>query len=94
MRTVGLKVLKNRLSEYVRLAAAGETIVITDRNRVVAEIVPPRREPESIIERGVREGWIRPAARGPDWPPQGKPVPGLSFEQLMADLDKDREDRW
>jgi len=94
MRTVGLKSLKNKLSEYVRLAAAGETVVITDRGRVVAEIVPPRREPESVIERGVREGWIRPAVRGPDWPPRGKPVPGLTFEQLMADLDKDREDRW
>lgn len=25
MRTVGLKVLKNKLSEYVRIAASGET---------------------------------------------------------------------
>jgi prevent-host-death family protein len=93
MLTVGLKILKNKLSEYVRLAATGETIVITDRNRVVANIVPPRREPESVIERGVREGWIRPAVRGPNWPPPSKPVPGLTFEQLMADLDSDREDR-
>ena len=44
MRTVGLKTLKNKLSQYVRLAASGETIVITDRNRIVAEIVPPRRD--------------------------------------------------
>jgi prevent-host-death family protein len=94
MRKVGLKVLKNKLSEYVRLAAAGETIVITDRGRVVAELVQPRAKPESVIERGIREGWIRSAVRGPDWPPKGKPVPGLTFEQLMADLDKDREDRW
>src|ERR1700720_4664199 len=93
MRAVRLKVLKNKLSEYVRLAAAGETVVITDRGRVVAEIVAPRQDPESVIERGVREGWIRPAVRGPDWPPRGKPVPGLSFEQLMADLERDREDR-
>jgi len=28
--------LKNKLNEYVRLAAAGETVVITDRNRVGA----------------------------------------------------------
>jgi prevent-host-death family protein len=94
MRQVGLKVLKNKLSEYVRLAAAGETIVITDRGRAVAEIVPSRREPESVIERGVREGWIRPAVRGPNWPPPRKPIPGLTLEQLMAELDKDREDRW
>ena len=94
MRTVGLKTLKNKLSEYVRLAAAGETVVITDRGRTVAEIVPPQPKPESVIERGIREGWIRPAVRGSDWPPRGKPVPGLTFEQLMTDLDKDREDRW
>jgi antitoxin (DNA-binding transcriptional repressor) of toxin-antitoxin stability system len=29
MRSVGLKILKNKLSEYVRLAAAGETVLIT-----------------------------------------------------------------
>ena len=61
MRTVGLKTLKNKLSEYVRLAAAGETVVITDRNRAVAEIVPIRRQDESFVERGVREGWLTPA---------------------------------
>jgi prevent-host-death family protein len=94
MRTVGLKILKNKLSEYVRLAAAGETVVVTDRNRVVAEIVPPRRHgQESVIERGVREGWIRPARRAANWPPLGKPVKGLTFDQLMADLERDREDR-
>ncbi len=43
MQKVGLKTLKNKLSEYVRLAAAGETVVITDRGRTVAEIVPPRQ---------------------------------------------------
>ena len=93
MEKVGLKTLKNKLSEYVRRAASGETVVITDRGRVVAEIVAPRREPESVIERGIREGWIRPAKRGADWPPPHKPVPGLTFEQLMADLERDREDR-
>jgi prevent-host-death family protein len=94
MPTVGLKILKNKLSEYIRRAAAGETVVVTDRNRVVAEIVPPRQqEHESVIERGVREGWIRSAVRGPDWPPKGKPVPGLTLEKLLADLDRDREDR-
>ena len=44
MRAVGLKVLKNKLSEYVRLVASGETVLVTDRDRVVAEIVPPRAD--------------------------------------------------
>ena len=29
MRKVGLKILKNKLSEYVRLVASGETVLIT-----------------------------------------------------------------
>lgn len=40
-RTVGLRDLKNRLSEYVRLARAGERVQVTDRGQVVAELVPP-----------------------------------------------------
>ena len=94
MRTVGLKVLKNKLSEYVRLAAGGETVIVTDRGRAVAEIVPPRRGAESVIERGVREGWIRPAQKPFQPLAPRKPIPGYTLEQLLADLDRDREDRW
>ena len=94
MRKVGLKTLKNKLSEYVRAAAAGETIVITDRGRPVAEINPPKAVQESVIERGIREGWIRPAVRGADWPPKGKPVPGLTLEEILADLEESRKDPW
>ncbi|MBV8777018.1 MAG: type II toxin-antitoxin system prevent-host-death family antitoxin, partial [Alphaproteobacteria bacterium] len=42
MTTVGLKVLKNKLGEYVRRAAAGETVMVTDRGKVVAEISRPQ----------------------------------------------------
>jgi prevent-host-death family protein len=64
MRTVWLKTLKNKLSEYVSFVAAGETIIVTGRNRVVAEIVPPRTGLTPFQQQGVREGWQRPA-RGP-----------------------------
>ena len=95
MPTVGLKILKNKLSEYIRRAAAGETVVVTDRNRVVAEIVPPRgHQHETFVERGVREGWLTPAKRPFQPLPPRKPIPGLTLEQLLADLDRDREDRW
>ena len=96
MRAVGLKVLKNKLSEYVRLAANGETVLVTDRDRVVAELVPPqpgRAIPEDeFLARGVREGWFTPArivGGGP--PPRGKPV--MTFEEVMEDLRQSREDR-
>jgi prevent-host-death family protein len=102
MRTVGLKTLKNKLSEYVRLAAAGETVVITDRGRTVAEINPPRSDvsvpggrPLSAFElRGLREGWLRPATIRDGSPPPRNPIPGYTLEQLLTDLDRDREDRW
>jgi prevent-host-death family protein len=41
MRAVGLRELKNRLSEYVRDVRRGERVLVTDRGEVVAEIVPP-----------------------------------------------------
>jgi prevent-host-death family protein len=96
MRTVGLKTLKNSLSEYVRLAASGETVFITDRGRVIAEIVPHRPEAglTPFQQKGVREGWLTPARRPFAPLPPGKSVPGLTLDKLMEDLARDREDRW
>jgi antitoxin (DNA-binding transcriptional repressor) of toxin-antitoxin stability system len=96
MRAVGLKVLKNKLSEYARLVTDGETVLITDRDRVVAEIVPPRsgRSPllaDAMLAEAVREGWITPPALPQAGPPPRRPV--MTFAELMGDLDRDREDR-
>ena len=49
MRSVGIKTLNSKLSEYVRLAAGGETILVTDRDRVVAEISPPREARSPLL---------------------------------------------
>lgn len=38
MSTVGVKELKNRLTEYLRLAKNGEEIIVTDRGRPIALI--------------------------------------------------------
>jgi prevent-host-death family protein len=97
MRSVGLKVLKNKLSEYVRLAERGETVLVTDRNRVVAKLAPPPEDPKPSPEEwwtnAVRAGWITPARiRDGSVPPKGEPV--MTLEELMAELDRDREDRW
>lgn len=96
MRSVGIKVLKNRLSEYVRAAAAGETVLVTDRDRVVAQLIPPPSggalSDQELIAVGVREGWLTPASHpGPLPDPDYPPI--VPFEQLMEELAKDREDR-
>jgi antitoxin (DNA-binding transcriptional repressor) of toxin-antitoxin stability system len=96
MRAVGLKVLKNKLSEYVRLAAGGETILVTDRDRVVAELVPPRegRSPllaDATLAEAVRRGWITPAPIGPGAPPPRAPV--MKLADLLREFEDDRAER-
>ncbi|MGQ0540027.1 MAG: type II toxin-antitoxin system Phd/YefM family antitoxin [Gemmatimonadaceae bacterium] len=41
MTSVGIRNLKNQLSYYVRRVAAGDRVLVTDRGRVVAALVPP-----------------------------------------------------
>jgi prevent-host-death family protein len=55
--TVGVRDLKNRLSEFLRRVAAGERIMVTDRGRPLALMTPPHApaEHEAIIGM-VREG--------------------------------------
>ena len=96
MRSVSFKILKNKLSEYIRLAASGETVLVTDRDRVVAEIVPPQagRSPlmsDALLAEAVRGGWVTPPALAAKDPPPRKPV--AAFRALMAELRQAREDR-
>jgi antitoxin (DNA-binding transcriptional repressor) of toxin-antitoxin stability system len=96
VKAVGLKVLKNKLSEYVRLAERGETVLVTDRDRVVAEIVPPEstRSPvlaDALLSEAVRKGWITPPALTGSGPLPRHPV--TSFRKLQKEFERDRGDR-
>jgi prevent-host-death family protein len=61
MKSVGLRELKNRLSEYVRQVRSGESVLVTDRGEVVAELLPVGQAPD---ERGVPSGLMALARRG------------------------------
>jgi len=96
MRSVGLKILKNRLSEYIRMAAGGETVLVTDRDRIVAEIVPPRGDrswtlPDALLAHVVREGWMTPPVLPQSGPAPRQPV--CSWKKIEGELLSDREDR-
>ncbi len=41
VRTVGIRELKNSLSEYIRRIRTGETVLVTDRGEIVAELSAP-----------------------------------------------------
>ena len=97
MRAVGIKVLNSRLSEYVRLAESGETILVTDRGRVVAEIGPlgQTRSPipaDALLAEAVRSGMISPPAFPASGPPLAPP-PVARLEDALADLQEMRGDR-
>lgn len=96
MRAVGIKTLKNKLSEYVRLAAAGETVLISDRDQVVAQLGPPEAGrsgavSDALLADAVRQGLVTPAALPPGPPPPSSPVTRLA--ELLRELDEDRSER-
>lgn len=97
MRTVGIRELKNQLSDYVRQVRAGETILVTDRGEVVAEINPPgRREEDPSLPPGLlemaRKGLVR--LGGKNDPSAYPRMPALmSAEEIAELLNEERGER-
>jgi antitoxin (DNA-binding transcriptional repressor) of toxin-antitoxin stability system len=93
---VGIKQLKDRPSEHARITAAGGTILVTDRDRVVAELGPPLpKRPQRLGDAVVAE-WVRKGLATPGSLPRATRPPArrlILHEQPMADLERDREDR-
>lgn len=56
---VGVRELKQRLSEYLERAAGGEIIRITDRGQPKAILAPVPGV--GRLARGIEEGWVRAA---------------------------------
>ncbi len=85
MSDVGVRQLKQHLSEYLERASQGETIRVTDRGRPKAILAPlPGR---LRIEEGIAEGWITPPSR-----PGGlEPVQRFNATKSVAEII--REDR-
>ena len=83
---VGVRELKQRLSEYVQRAAHGERITVTDRGRPKAVLGPlPGGD---NLERGIAEGWITPPqAAGP------LPAPPARFQASVSVREMIEEDR-
>jgi prevent-host-death family protein len=58
---VGVRELKQHLSEYLDRAAAGELVQVTERGVPKVQIVAVPGV--GAMVRGVDEGWLRPAVR-------------------------------
>lgn len=62
MKTVSISKLKASLSAYIAQATSGEEVLVTDRGRPIARIVPARIE-ESMgrhLDDLARRGFLRP----------------------------------
>lgn len=96
IRAVGIRSLKSRLSEYLRLVAGGETVLVTDRDRVVAELTPPRPGraealDDAVLAEAIRTGQLSAAAFPRGSVPRRLPVAPL--ESILEGLTADRTDR-
>ncbi|HZA65426.1 MAG TPA: hypothetical protein VE592_00675 [Geminicoccaceae bacterium] len=80
MKVVGIKQLKARLSEYVRLAKAGETVLVTERDEVVAELRPLRRPTPAAAQ--PKGDWT--------WRSRGLGLPSGAAQALLDELRQER----
>lgn len=86
MLQIGIRALNARLSEFVRRAANGETIVVTEHGRPVAELVPHRSTdlPGRLAEL-VRRGEVTLASKPPGLPrDRGRMRPGASLSDVVV----------
>lgn len=100
MRVVGIKELKAKLSEYLRLVRHGEVFLVTDRDEVIAELRPasPRAAHSDSplaaqIERMIASGDVAPArlsAEGWSWRPRPLDLPEGSAVELVDELRSER----
>ena len=93
MTTVGIRELKNRLSEHLRMVREGEEILVTDRGRVVAALRQPtglpgtRAHPELV--RHARAGRARIGAPNrPDLYPTLKPLLPAGAARRLLDEER------
>lgn len=59
MAEVGIRELRDHLSRYLERVQAGEEVVVTDRGRAIARVLP--MSGERNLDRLIREGRVTPA---------------------------------
>jgi antitoxin (DNA-binding transcriptional repressor) of toxin-antitoxin stability system len=99
MKAVGIEQLKARLSEYLRLVRTGQTLLITDRDEVVAELRPARRQAgaglsvedqlEALADAGETARPSRPKGEW-TWKAKGLGLPPGTAARLLDEIRGDR----
>jgi len=88
--TVGVGELRQNLSRYLRRVANGERLIVTDRNRPVAELAPLTSRPRTL-DRLIAEGHVRPPARpSRDFDPVRLPGEGMTLSDALTEVRGER----
>ena len=95
MRTVNIADLKAHLSAHIQFVRQGEEVLICDRNKPVARIVPCHAEGRSekeqrLIARGVLTPPRKKRADSEVWPKPPGDVPDEIMEQVWQEERKGR----
>ncbi len=88
---VGIAELRQNLSVYLRRVARGERLVVTDRNRPVAELGPPPTT-GSRLDQLIAEGRLKPPRRPRGRLPEPRKLPGDPYALSRA-LEETRGER-
>ncbi len=80
---VSIRELKNRLSHYLRLTKAGQTVEITERGKPIGRIVPIPPPLEERLEAMEKLGLL---IRGEGKLPPRSPVASVRGSKTVADL--------
>jgi len=87
MKTVRIADLKARLSEFLRLVRAGESIIVTDRDTPIARVVPFKNSKPRLVSRKPGRG-ARPL--GKIAMPPSLRMKGDIVDLLLAERDNRR----
>ena len=97
MKAVGVRELKNRLSEYLRAVKRGEHVLITDRGQVIAELRQPSGYPDPgglspALASLVRENAVEVGLpNDPDaYPAQPQRAPDGTAARVLGELRDER----
>jgi prevent-host-death family protein len=76
---VGIRELRNHLSRYLDRVRDGDEVVVTDRGRAIARVIPAGGE--RVLDRLIAEGVVKPARQ-----PKRRAARPINTKGTVSDL--------
>lgn len=83
---VGVRELRQNLSVYLDRVKTGETLVVTEHGRPVAQLGPQPAAPMSVLDRLIAEGRATPGAGQRHLTPPPPVIPGRPLSEILREM--------